>query len=103
MILCISSPQSCHRHAKGLLDQNFTQLEMREARTPGFEEDFIQTFYEDAERIFTSLERLLDPLQISSFLHPTSVAVGCPTIKRDCIKFREFCELQDKQGYVSTL
>ncbi|CAA7397068.1 unnamed protein product [Spirodela intermedia] len=98
--------------AEGLLDDQFTQLQMlQDANNPGFIAEVITLFCEDAERLLKELTTLLDQVavdyhKVDAYVHQlkgSSSSVGAQHIKHGCIRFRQFCEENSKEGCVHAL
>ncbi|CAA6660701.1 unnamed protein product [Spirodela intermedia] len=93
--------------AEGLLDDQFTQLQMlQDANNPGFIAEVITLFCEDAERLLKELTTLLYFQTLDAYVHQlkgSSSSVGAQHIKHGCIRFRQFCEENSKEGCVHAL
>ncbi|XP_077235838.1 histidine-containing phosphotransfer protein 2-like [Tasmannia lanceolata] len=97
---------------EGLLDEQFTQLQMlQDANNPDFVAEVISLFCDDSERILAELTKSLDQAvvdyqKVDAYVHQlkgSSSSVGAQHIKLACIEFRHFCEENDREGCLQAL
>nr|PNR59838.1 hypothetical protein PHYPA_002630 [Physcomitrium patens]BCP96815.1 histidine-containing phosphotransfer 1 [Physcomitrium patens] len=98
--------------AEGILDDQFTQLQMlQDESNPGFVEEVVTLFFDDSEKLLNNLTDSLktDPIDyktVDGHVHQfkgSSSSIGAQRVKELCIKFRICCENGDKQGCLGHL
>ncbi|XP_078158843.1 histidine-containing phosphotransfer protein 2-like [Carex rostrata] len=98
--------------AMDFLDEQFKQLQMLEdGSCPGFISEVITIFCDDAERILSLITELLskpvvDFEKVDAYVHQlkgSSSSVGAKRVALVCIKFRNVCQENDKEGCMATL
>ncbi|PIA44677.1 hypothetical protein AQUCO_01700345v1 [Aquilegia coerulea] len=91
----------------GILDEQYKQLQqLQDESTPNFVLEVVSLFFDDSQKIIYELERALaqpivDYKIIDAYVHQlkgSSSSVGAGKVKEVCVKFRESCENQNKEG-----
>ncbi|PIA44675.1 hypothetical protein AQUCO_01700345v1 [Aquilegia coerulea] len=92
----------------GILDEQYKQLQqLQDESTPNFVLEVVSLFFDDSQKIIYELERALaqpivDYKIIDAYVHQlkgSSSSVGAGKVKEVCVKFRESCENQNKEGW----
>ncbi|KAF5182897.1 Histidine-containing phosphotransfer protein [Thalictrum thalictroides] len=92
---------------EGILDDQYKQLQqLQDESTPNFVLEVVSLFFDDSQKIIYELERalsqpLVDYKVIDAYVHQlkgSSSSVGAYKVKEVCVKFRESCENQNKEG-----
>ncbi|KAJ0973432.1 hypothetical protein J5N97_021391 [Dioscorea zingiberensis] len=99
-------------YQEGLLDEQFQQLQsLQDESNPCFVMEVVTLFCDDAERIFTELDRIMSqPViefqQVDSYIHQlkgSSSSVGAQNVKLACVQFRHSLEENDSEGCLRAL
>ncbi|KAJ4802230.1 Histidine-containing phosphotransfer protein [Rhynchospora pubera] len=98
--------------AMDFLDEQFKELQMlEEASGPGFLAEVVTLFCGDAERIISQLsvlinEPVVDFGKVDANVHQlkgSSSSVGAKRVALVCVKFRNVCQENDKEGCIAAL
>ncbi|KAJ0962045.1 hypothetical protein J5N97_029873 [Dioscorea zingiberensis] len=107
-LLCCLGLQTEVLLMQGLLDEQFQQLQsLQDESNPCFVMEVVTLFCDDAERIFTELDKLMSqPVvefqQVDAYIHQlkgSSSSVGAQNVKLACVQFRHSLEENGRDGY----
>ncbi|CAO2839677.1 unnamed protein product [Amaranthus hypochondriacus] len=94
------------------VDDQFTQLQkLADESNPDFVFEVVTLFFQDSEKLIDNLTKALEqPVvdfnQVANHAHQfkgSSSSIGANRVKNQCVKFRAYCEEQNREGCVACL